>query len=100
MGQLTEDLRNLRAEINALKTARQAFRKDISDAIDGLKQEVNSSQRDFRIRHAEAAQRARQERTEFVIDIGRNVAKLKQQVAGDMKAFATELKSARQAWQG
>jgi L-lactate utilization protein LutB len=100
MGQLTDDMRKLRSDINALKASRENFRKALCHSIDTLKQEVHTMQSGFRKEHAEMAQQARQQRETFVANVGQQVIKLKQQVAGEMKAIADELKSAHHAWHG
>lgn len=100
MGHLTDDMARLRAEINALKSSRYAFRNDLSRSINQLKEEVASMQNDFRRSHADMAKKSRSERLAFVVSVGREVGELKRQVANHMKGVGDDIKGAHRAWWG
>lgn len=98
MGHLTDDMARLRAEINALKSSRCAFRNDLSRSINQLKEEVAGMQNDFRRSHSSMAKQSREERVAFVVAVGREVSELKRQVANQMKIVTDDIKGAHRAW--
>ena len=91
MGNLTDDLTRLRAEITTLRDHRNALRTALTQNILQLKGDVAELRSGFRQAHADMANSGRNSRATFVSD-------LSQQVAGLLGAVATDLKGAREAW--
>jgi len=86
MGMLTDDMTRLCGEIIASRDAREAFLKDLQDAVSGM-------QTGFRNAHAEMARKTKAERVGFV-------SSLKKTVFDMRKDFAAEIAGAHRAWFG
>lgn len=93
MGNLTDDLTRLRAEITTLRDNRSALRTALTRNILQLKGNVEDLRSGFRQAHAEMANAGHKTRVQFVTN-------LSQQVAGLLGAVAADLKGAREAWAG
>jgi hypothetical protein len=86
MGNLNSDMTRLCGEISALRGAREAFLKDLQDAVSGM-------QAGFRNAHAEMARETKAERVGFVSGLEKTVFDMR-------KDFATDLAGAHRAWFG
>ena len=90
MGPLTESMTRLCGEIVALRGARLAFVRDLS-------QDVTAMQTEFRRMHAEMARRTKAERQGFVRDLGQEVATMRAGFRQAHRAMARQTKAERRA---
>ncbi len=86
MGNLPSDMTRLCGEISALHGAREAFLKDLQDAVSGM-------QAEFRDAHGAMARKTKTERVAFV-------SRLKKTVSGMRTEFVADIAGAHQAWFG
>ena len=85
MGRLTEDMTNLRGEIDALRNGRVEF-------IAGLKQNVFELKAGFNSNHAEMAAKLRDDLDAFVSELKNDVVELKAGFNSDHAEMAGELR--------
>ena len=93
MGAMTDTMKRLRGEVEALRMAREAL---IQNLVPGTKQRrdaVSMLQAGFRKTHGEMARNAKAERRAYITGQKRAVAHLR-------KTFATDMAGAARAWFG
>jgi hypothetical protein len=93
MGALTDDMKRLRGDVEALRQARGALMQDLALETRQRRDEVSMMQAGFRKTHAELSKRAKAERKAFIMGQKRAVAHLR-------KVFANDLAGAGRAWFG
>ena len=93
MGVLTDDMKRLRGEVEALRMARGALMQDLAPVTRQRRDAVSMMQAGFRKTRGEMARNAKAERRAYITGQKRTVAHLR-------KEFATDIAGAARAWFG
>ena len=93
MGNLSNDMRRLRREVDALRSDRGALMQDLARGAKDLASTVSAMQSDFAAAHATMARKTGRARATYV-------AKIKRQVGRMRKENASDLAGASQVWFG
>jgi len=93
MGAMTDDMKRLRGEVEALRMERGALMQDLALETKQRRDAVVMMQAGFRKTHRDTARNARAERNAFNTGQKRAVAHLR-------KEFAADMAGAARAWSG
>ena len=93
MGVMTDAMKRLRGEVEALRKERGALMQDLAVGTMQRRGVVATMQAEFRKTHGDMARHAKTERKAFITKQKRTVAHLR-------KEFATDMAGAARAWLG
>ncbi len=97
---LVEEMHNLREEIESQKGSRAKFLSGIKSDVETLKVQTVEMQKKFRSDLAQAASDGEKGRRDFVADLKKNVAHLKDSVNHFRHNLQDEICHLHQAWTG